>query len=209
MTVLSTCVFKPANGRIADAIENLKTVEQLAIDSGATRAGSSRVLTGPAVGNLQMRMFTEDLEHLGEVSNAMYASAAMATLNSNDSPPSELINLIRSDITHRAVETSTADGITVGSVVGLQVHPGMGEVLHARLVDMADAWVQVGAAQSMVTASISGPPGPAMFLTTFFKNYADLSKATIDIRSTKPMQAIRSSTSTSGTIMANFHMSRL
>jgi len=209
MTVLSTLVFKPANGRIADAIENLKTVEKLAIDSGATRAGSSRVLTGPAVGNLQMRMFTEDLEHLGEVSNAMYASDVMATLNSNDSPPSELVNLIRSDVTHRSVEGATADGITVGSVVGLQVHPGMSEVLHARMVDMADAWVEVGATQALVTASISGTAGPAMFLTTFFTNYADLGRATTNIRSTKPMQATRSSTSPSGTIMANFHMSRL
>ena len=209
MTVLSTLVFKPANGRIADAIENLKSVEKLAIDSGATRAVSSRVLTGPSVGNLQMRMFTQDLEHLGEVSNAMYASDVMTTLNSNDSPSSELINLIRSDVTHRSVEGATADGITVGGVVGLQVHPGMGEVLHARLVELADAWVQVGAAQSMVTASISGPAGPAMFLTTLFNSYADLSNATTDIRSAKPMQAIRSSTSPSGTIMANFHMSRL
>ena len=69
MTVLTTVVSRPVNGRAAAAVEQLKQLQQTALDSGAERAAASRVITGPNVGTLQLRIFTESLTHAGEVSS--------------------------------------------------------------------------------------------------------------------------------------------
>ena len=74
MTVLTTVVSRPVNGRAAAAVEQLKQLQQTALDSGAERAAASRVITGPNVGTLQLRIFTESLTHAGEVSSKMWGS---------------------------------------------------------------------------------------------------------------------------------------
>lgn len=210
MTVLSTLIFKPVNGRQADAVTQIKEMTQVALDSGANNAVATRVLTGPNVGTLQMRMFTNDLEHLGEVSNKMYSSDFYAAAASDSSPSGELVNNIRSSLVYRAnPEGSTGADITVGNVVALQVHPGKGAELGNRLIGLADAWAEVGASQAHVTSAISGTAGPHMFISSYFTDYAALNTAWNGLQDTPIWQNIRASTSPAGTIIGNFHMGRL
>ena len=209
MTVLSTLIIKPVNGRQADAITQIKEMAQVALDSGATNAGATRVLTGPNVGTLQMRMFTNDLEHLGDVSNKMYSSDFYAASASDNSPSGELVNNIRSSLAYRANPDGSAADTTVGNVVALQVHPGKGEELANRLIGLADAWVKVGASQAHVTSAISGTAGPHMFISSYFTGYGALNTAWNGLQDTPIWQNIRTSTSPAGTIIGNFHMGRL
>ena len=140
MTVLSTLIIKPVNGRQADAVTQIKQYAQVALDSGANNAVATRVLTGPNVGTLQMRMFTDDLEHLGEVAGKMYSSDFYAASTSDSSPSGEVVNIIRSSLAYRARPDGSAGAdTTVGNVVALQVHPGRGEELANRLIRLADA----------------------------------------------------------------------
>ena len=209
MTVLSTLIFKPVNGRQADAITQIKELAQVALDSGATNAGATRVLTGPNVGTLQMRMFTSDLEHLGDVSTKMYSSDFYAASASDSSPSAELVNNIRSSLAYRGNPDGSAADTTVGNVVALQVHPGKGEELANRLIGLADAWVKVGASQAHVTSAISGTAGPHMFISSYFTDYSALNTAWNGLQDTPIWQSIRTSTSPAGTIIGNFHMGRL
>ena len=209
MTVLSTLILKPVNGRQADAITQIKGYAQVALDSGAINAGATRVLTGPSVGTLQMRMFTNDLEHLGEVAGKMYSSDFYTASMSDSSPSGEVINIIRSSLVYRAKPDGSAADTTVGNVVGLQVHPGKGEELANRLIGLADAWVEVGASQTHVTSAISGTTGPHMFISSYFTDYAALNTAWNGLQETPTWQSIRTSTSPAGAIVGNFHMGRL
>ena len=211
MTVLSTLIIKPVNGRQADAITQIKEMAQVALDSGANGAVAARVLTGPNVGTLQMRMFTNDLEHLGDVSNKMYSSDFYAASASDNSPSGELVNNIRSSLAYRANPEGSLGktDITVGNVVALQVHPGRGEELANRLIGLADAWVKVGASQAHVTSAISGTAGPHMFISSYFTDYGALNTAWNGLQDTPIWQNIRTSTSPAGTIIGNFHMGRL
>ena len=210
MTVLSTLIIKPVNGRQADAVNQIKEYAQVALDSGANQAVATRVLTGPNVGTLQMRMFTNDLEHLGEVANKMYSSDFYAASASDSSPSGEVVNIIRSSLAYRANPDGSAGAdTTVGNVVALQVHPGKGEELANRLIGLADAWVKVGASQAHVTSAISGTAGPHMFISSYFTGYGALNTAWNGLQDTPIWQNIRTSTSPAGTIVGNFHMGRL
>ena len=210
MTVLSTLIIKPVNGRQADAVAQIKQYAQVALDSGANNAVATRVLTGPNVGTLQMRMFTDDLEHLGEVAGKMYSSDFYAASTSDSSPSGEVVNIIRSSLAYRAKPDGSAGAdTTVGNVVALQVHPGRGEELANRLIRLADAWAEVGASQAHVTSAISGTAGPHMFISSYFTDYAALNTAWNGLQDTPIWQNIRTSTSPAGTIIGNFHMGRL
>jgi len=210
MTVLSTMIFKPTSGRRADATARAVEIAEVARECGATAAVAVRVLTGPSVGDLQVRMYADSLGELGAISNAMYASDFSAKISAETSPPSEMINVIRSNLVYRATDagSATADA-TVGTLVGLQVHPGKSDVLRARLVEMADAWLTAGALQAHVTAAISGTAGPHMYLTAYFKDYSALGSSTTGIQDSRVWQDVQSSTSPSGTIIGNMHIGKI
>ena len=109
MTVLTTVVSRPVNGRAAAAVEQLKQLQQTALDSGAERAAASRVITGPNVGTLQLRIFTESLTHAGEVSSKMWGSDVYRSSADNNSPPAELTGVLRSTVLHFAAPRIAAD----------------------------------------------------------------------------------------------------
>lgn len=209
MTVLSTMIFKPTSGRRADATARASEIAEVAQQCGANAAAAVRVLTGPSVGDLQVRMYADSLGELGEISNAMYASDFSSKISTETSPPSEMINVIRSNLVYRATDTGSATNATVGTLVGLQVHPGKGDVLRARLVEMADAWLTAGALQAHVTSAISGAAGPHMYLTAYFNDYSALGSSTIGIQDSRVWQDVQSSTSPSGTIIGNMHIAKI
>ena len=68
MNVLTTIMSKPVNGRQAAAEAQFKELGQTALDAGASRVNVSRVISGQNIGQLQLRVFSEDLGHAGKIS---------------------------------------------------------------------------------------------------------------------------------------------
>jgi|TARA_B110000438_G_scaffold71132_1_gene71317 hypothetical protein len=210
MPVLSTLIFKVVNGRAKAATAQVKEMEQLASDLGARNQVAARVLTGEGVGGLQLRIFADDVVHAGEISAGMYGSEFYSRLSEDINPPAEMVNVIRSNVLHLAAPRIEPDEeLSLMTVLGIQPHPGKADELESRLGEWADLWVEGGARTSFVTSSFSGTPGPAVFVTSVYKDWAAWSGALEHSRKSALWRTLRESSATSGTIMGNFQLGRV
>ena len=208
MNVLTTIMSKPVNGRQAAAEAQFKELGQTALDAGANRVNVSRVISGQNIGQLQLRVFSEDLGHAGKISGAMWSSDTAARSRDDENPPGELVGLIRSNIIYRALSTPTDEPV-MGTVLGLQPHPGKGPQLEQRLADWADLWAEGGAMQSFVTSAITGTNGPALFLTSVYSDWNSWAAASAHARGSELMRSLRESSDSAATVMANIQLATL
>ena len=207
MTVLTTVVSRPVNGRAAAAVEQLKQLQQTALDSGAERAAASRVITGPNVGSLQLRIFTESLTHAGEVSSKMWGSDVYRSSADNNSPPAELTGVLRSTVLHFAAPRIAADVVPpIGTVLGIKPHPGRIAEIEDRCAAWSDLWVEAGAMQSFVTSAFTGTAGSALFVTAVYDSWAALDAAMGHAASSDLMRSQRASSDPAGEVFARFQM---
>ncbi len=207
MTVLTTLVSRPVNGRAAAAVEQLKQLQQTALDSGAERAATSRVITGPNVGNLQLRIFTDSVTHAGEVSAKMWGSDVYRESADNVSPPAELTGVLRSNILHFAAPRIAPDVVPpLATVLGIRPHPGRIAEIEDRCVSWADLWVEAGATQSFVTSAFTGVAGSALFVTAIYDSWASLDAAMKHVSDSELMRSQRASSDPAGEVFARFQI---
>ncbi|MBO04746.1 MAG: hypothetical protein CL731_07005 [Chloroflexi bacterium] len=208
MNILTTIMSKPVNGKQAAAVNQFQELAQTARDAGANRVNVSRVISGQNIGQLQCRVFTDDLAHAGKISAAMWSSDTATLSMSEEHPSGEIVGLIRSSVIYRALPTPEADPV-MGTVLGLQPHPGNGPQLEERLAAWADLWVEGGAMQSFVTSAITGTNGPALFLTVTYADWDSWGAAVSHTRGSELMRSLRESSNSAATVMANIQLATL
>ena len=124
------------------------------------------------------------------------------------SPPAELVGLIRSNVMYRAVPTPAADP-AMGTVLGIQPHPGKISQLETRFSEWADLWVEAGAMQSFVTSAVTGTTGPTLFLTNTYADWDSWNSAISHVRGSELMRSLRESSDSAGTIIANMQLANI
>ena len=205
MNVLTTIMSRPVNGRAAAAVTQLHELAQAATDAGASRVNTSRVISGPNIGQLQLRIFATDLAHAGKISSAMWSSETAARSMDDASPPAELVGLIRSNVMYRAVATPSADP-AMATVLGIQPHPGKIGQLETRFREWADLWAESGAMQAFVTSAVTGTAGPTLFLSTTYADWDSWNSAMSHVRGSELMRSLRESSDSAGTVIGNIQL---
>jgi len=208
VNVLTTIISKPVNGRAAAAVTQLKELAQAATDSGASRVNTSRVISGPNIGQLQLRIFASDLAEAGKISAAMWASGTAARSMDDANPPGELVGLIRSNVIYRAAPT-IADDPAMATVLAIQPNPGKISQLETRFSEWADLWVEGGAMQSFITSSVTGTAGPTLFMTSTYGDWESWNNAMTHARGSELMRTLRESSDSAGTIIANMQLANI
>ena len=205
MNVLTTIMSRPVNGRAAAAVTQLNELAQAATDAGASRVNTSRVISGPNIGQLQLRIFATDLADAGKISSSMWSSETAARSMDDASPPAELVGLIRSNVMYRAAPTVATDPV-MGTVLGIQPHPGKIAQLETRFSEWADLWVEAGAVQSFVTSAVTGTTGPTLFLTNTYGDWDSWNSAMSHVRGSDLMRSLRESSDSAGTVIGNIQL---
>jgi hypothetical protein len=208
MDVLTTIISQPVNGRTTEAINQINELKEIAEGAGALRATASRVISGPNIGNLQLRVFSNDIVHAGEISGAMWSSDVAARSQNDTNPSGQLVGLIRSSVVHRAAPfLDKSIEPAIATVLAVKPHPGRIAELESVLSQWADQWVAGGALQSFVTSAITGTPGPALFVTAAYPSWESWSDALGSARESELWQNLREDSDPAGVVMGNTQLS--
>ena len=210
MDVLTTIISQPVNGRATEAINQISELKEIAEGAGALRATASRVISGPNIGNLQLRVFSNDLVHAGEISGAMWSSDTAARSQNDANPSGQLVGLIRSNVIHRAAPfLDKSIEPAIATVLAVQPRPGRIAELESVLGQWADQWVAGGALQSFVTSAITGTPGPALFVTAAYSSWEAWSDALGSARESELWRNLRESSDPAGVVLGNTQLSSI
>jgi hypothetical protein len=158
-----------------DALAQLSTFKDIALESGATHFTAYNIITGPLFPGLAVYGVFEDLAAFGAAREKVLQRPEGISLLGENSPI-EIVNARLAEPVYRA-------GPPLRDILGqtqvrysiiLRPHRGRGEDVVRRLSRLADTAHQCGALAVAVRRVIAGTEGPRMSITAYHAGFAEL-----------------------------------
>jgi len=209
--IKSTLVHAPVQGRAAEAIKDITEFRDMFLECGANQAIAYTVASGQYFGNLQLRVFTDSNQHIREVSEKLQATDLFNQWNSNPSPSSVLMGVLRTeDVAFSGDREAVQSGKTKSmTTLGMIAKPGKIVELEERLEGWTKFWVECGATACQASRAVTGQPVDRYFLNILMEHSGELDSILSNLRETDAWRALATNTDPASEIVSNVLLNRL